>query len=49
MLHNFEPTHIKKAKITLEKNLLLAQELQKKEETIKAFTWWQKIKLKFLG
>ncbi len=50
MQSNFEAIHIKKARLTLEKNLKIAKEI--KEESIKSkqtLTWWQKIKEKFLG
>jgi len=49
MQNNFEPTHIKKAKLLLEHNLKIARSLSKKEEPKTTLSWWQKMKRKFLG
>ncbi len=51
MPNNFKATHIKRAKALLDKNLQIAKDLGKKEKIVvqKDLSWWQKIKLKFLG
>jgi hypothetical protein len=51
MPNNFEAIGIKKANLILEKNLKKAKNLNNREKIVveKDLSWWQKIKLKFLG